>query len=274
MDFRYYAGHSDRGHGYYPDILSLLANDWGTACPLPWHLLKDIPPGDLDGHVTNKDFVTPTNWMPVSGPFIWDVIDTGTQVIMKRNPDYYGYGLGWGPYNVDTLIFEWVKSPASRLAKYINGDIDFGEYSPAPVATFKTLNDTVTYPNLRVFQYLYPASNPIWLNFNNEYLSNRYVRMAIAHAIDYDYIINNLLDEWGIETAIRGKTPILPGVSKPQSAERLQYCHSTITMTASRQCNCSTQLFRPINTIPSKHKRTWTCGKVLRQAIFLIRMDL
>jgi len=28
--------------------------------------------------------------------------------------------------------------------------------------------------------------------------------------IDYDYIINNLLDQWGIENASRGKTPILP----------------------------------------------------------------
>jgi ABC-type transport system substrate-binding protein len=210
----------------YPDILSVLANDWGTACPLPWHLLKDIPPGDLDGHPTNKDYLTPDNWMPVSGPFIWDVIDTGTQVIMKKNPDYYGYNesivnpggtpLGpegethWGPYNVDTLIFKWEESPAARLASYITGDIDFGEYPTAPPATFKFLNDTVTYPYLRVWQYLYPASTPIWLNFNNEYLSNRYVRMAIAHAIDYNYIINNLLDEWGIETAIRGKTPILP----------------------------------------------------------------
>jgi ABC-type transport system substrate-binding protein len=194
----------------YPDILSLLANDWGTACPLPWHLLKDIPVSQLEGHVTNKDFVTPDNWMPVSGPFIWDTIEPDVAVTLKKNPDYYGYGLGWGPYNVDTLIFEWEKNPASRLAKYINGDIDFGEYSPAPVQTYKVLNDTETYPNLRVFQYLYPASNPIWLNFNNEYLSNRYVRMAIANAIDYDYIINNILNQWGIETAIRGKTPILP----------------------------------------------------------------
>jgi ABC-type transport system substrate-binding protein len=210
----------------YPDILSLLANDWGTACPLPWHLLKDIPPGDLEGHVTNKDYVNSDNWMPVSGPFIWDVIEPDVQVIMKRNPDYYGYNasivnpggvpLGpegethWGPYNVDTLIFKWEKSPAIRLTKYLAGDIDFGEYPMAPVATFKLLNDTVTWPYLQVWQYLYPASTPIWLNFDNEYLSNRYVRMAIAHAIDYDYIINNILPAWGIETAIRGKTPILP----------------------------------------------------------------
>ncbi|MGD8543719.1 MAG: ABC transporter substrate-binding protein [Candidatus Bathyarchaeota archaeon] len=210
----------------YPEILSVLANDWGTACPLPWHLLKDIPPGDLDGHVTNKDYVNQSNWMPVSGPFIWDSIEPDVQCTMKRNPDYYGYNasivnpggtpLGpegethWGPYNVDTLIFKWEASPAARLASYINGDIDFGEYPTAPVETFKDLNNTVAYPNLRVFQYLYPAGNPINFNFDNEYLSNRYVRLAIAHAIDYDHIINNLLDEWGIEYALRGKTYILP----------------------------------------------------------------
>jgi ABC-type transport system substrate-binding protein len=194
----------------YPDILSLLANDWGTGCPLPWHMLKDIPHNQLSTHPTNRDFSTPANWMPVSGPFIWDTIVPDVAVTLKKNPDYYGYALGWGPYNVDTLIFEWVENPATRLTKYIAGDIDFGEYSPAPVATFQALNDTVTWPNLRVFQYLYPASNPIWLNFDNQYLSNRYVRMAITNAIDYNYIINDLLLPWGIETAYRGKTPILP----------------------------------------------------------------
>jgi ABC-type oligopeptide transport system substrate-binding subunit len=149
--------------------------------------------------------------MPVNGPFMLDpdnppVVDE--YITLIKNPSYYGYGLGWGPYNVDKLILQWVKDPPTRLAGLVANDIDFGEYPTAPVTTFQDL--MTGYPNLRVVQYDYPASNPIWLNFNNEYLSNRYVRLAIAYAIDYDYIINNILQPWGIETAYRGLTYIMP----------------------------------------------------------------
>jgi len=196
-----------------PDILSVLSNDWGTGCILPKHRLEGIPIAGLRVDGSNKNFSDPTKWMPVSGPFMWDpsnppIIDDDITLI--KNPSYYGYGLGWGPYNVDKFILQWIKNPPTRLVALINNDVDLGEYPTAPVATFIALNNTVNYPYLRVVQYNRPASNPIWLNFNNEYLSNRYVRMAIANAIDYNYIINTLLPPWGIANATRGKTPILP----------------------------------------------------------------
>jgi ABC-type transport system substrate-binding protein len=196
-----------------PDILSILSNDWGTGCILPKHKLASIPLTVLNNHPSNTAFDDPAEWLPVSGPFMLDPAnppEPDVDITLIRNPSYYGYGLGWGPYNVDKFILWWIKDPSARLTGLINNDIDFGEYPISPVQTFKDLNNTVDYPYLRVVQYDYPASYPIWFNFNNEYLSNRYIRMAIAHAIDYDYIINTLLPPWGIETAIRGKTPILP----------------------------------------------------------------
>jgi ABC-type transport system substrate-binding protein len=194
-------------------FLSILANDWGTGCILPKHFFVGggIPTPRTDP--SNKGFSSPDAWMPVSGPFMLDpdnppLVDD--KITLIKNPSYYGYADGWGPYNIDKFILQWVMDSYSRLRALINNDIDFGEYPVAPPQTFKDLNNTANYPYLRVVQYDYPASNPVWLNFNNEYLSNRYIRMAIANAIDYDYIINSLLPPWGIETAIRGKTPILP----------------------------------------------------------------
>jgi len=202
-----------------PDILSILSNDWGTGCILPKHKLEGIALTQLGGHPSNTAFNTPSEWMPVSGPFMLDPANSpepDVDITLIKNPSYYGYNTSivgspaWGPYNIDKFKLQWMRDPAARLTALINNDIDFGEYPIAPVDTFKDLNDTETYPYLRVIQYDYPASTPIWLNFNNEYLSNRYIRMAIAHAIDYDYIIDTLLLPWGIETATRGKTPILP----------------------------------------------------------------
>jgi ABC-type transport system substrate-binding protein len=201
-----------------PDILSILADDWGGII-LPKHKLDGISLPGLNNHPTNTAFDDPSEWMPVSGPFMLDpanIPEPDVDITLIKNPSYYGYDAGivgspaWGPYNIDKFILQWIKDPAARLTALINNDVDFGEYPTAPVDTFKDLNDTVTYPYLRVIQYYYPASNPIWLNFDNEYISNRYIRMAIAYAIDYNYIITQLLPPWGIETAIRGKTYIMP----------------------------------------------------------------
>jgi len=205
----------------YPDILSVLANDWGTGSILPWHQLKDISVGALKGDATNTWFSDPDAWMVSSGPFKFrngsDTVDPGPpiSVTYDRNPLYFGYnesimgvGNAWGPYNIDTIILVGIPDAADRLVAFQNYDIDFGEYPTAPVQTFKDIN--ATDPYLYVSQYDYPASNPVWFNFDEEHLSNRYIRMAIAHVIPYSYIINQLLPAWGIETAYRGKTYIMP----------------------------------------------------------------
>jgi len=194
----------------YPDILSILSNDWGTGCILPSHFFGDAPIHQLKNHQSNWDFLNPSSWMPTSGPFRWDEILPDDHVTLVKNPDYYGYALGWGPYNIDKFILTWIKDPADRLMAVLNNDVDLSKYPIAPVQTFQDMINCHCWSNLIVVQYYRPASNPIWLNFNNQYLSNRYIRMAIAHAIDYNYIVDNILPSWGIETGIRGKTPILP----------------------------------------------------------------
>jgi len=194
----------------YPDILSVIANDWGTGCPLPWHFLKDISVGNLKSHPSNTAFDDPSAWMPVSGPYKPVEIITGDYVRLEKNTAYYGYGLGWGPYNASTFILDWIPDAAVRLLALQTNDVDFGEYPTAPVETFHDMMNQTKWPYLTVMQYDYPASNPVWFNFDNPYLSNRYVRLAIAHAIPYQQIIGNILPSWGIESAHRGKTYIMP----------------------------------------------------------------
>jgi len=244
----------------FPDILSILSNDWGTGAILPWHFLKDISVGSLKSHGSNWGFTTPDLWMPVSGPFKarygTNTVQPGTRAILDRNPLYYGYNTSivgspaWGPYNIDTLIMQWIEDPASRLVALEENDVDFGEYPTAPVATFKLLNNTANYPYLRVMQYDYPASNPVWFNFDNEYISNRYVRLAICHAIPYSYIINQILPPWGIETSRRGKTYILP------------HHYYTYGGTTVHLFNEDLQPFQENITLAQKYMDLWRYSKV------------
>jgi ABC-type transport system substrate-binding protein len=109
--------------------------------------------------------------------------------------------------SVQAIYLKTVPDPAVRLLEFQTYRLDLGEYPTAPLEVFQEME---TNPNLNVFQYDYPASNPIWVNFNNPYLSNRLIRKAIAHAVPYDKIFAEILPSWGVETAYPGKTYVLP----------------------------------------------------------------
>jgi len=197
----------------YADFAALLSDDRGLAI-IPYHFLKDILPGNLKSHASNTWFSNPQYFIPGTGPFKLQnsstAVDPDYHIIFEKNSYYFGYDLGWGPYNIDTLRLEWIKDPASRLVAQLDNDIDIGDYPTAPVQVFKDLQECMCMPYLMIMQYDHPASNPVMFNLNNQYLSNRYVRQAICHAIPYAYIIEQILPSWGIETAYRGKTLITP----------------------------------------------------------------
>ncbi|NIS67401.1 MAG: hypothetical protein GTO12_00165 [Proteobacteria bacterium] len=187
----------------YADLTTLLSHDRGLAI-IPWHILKDIPPPPIRHHQSNSDW---TQMLPGTGPFrVTDFVED-IYITLERNPEYFGYNLDWGPYNVTEIILQWIPDWAQRLVATMSGDIDFGEYAPAPVEQFTDLQE---WPNLRVWEYDSPSSTLLFFNLDNQYLSNRYVRQAVCHAIPYDKIIQQILPMWGIATAYRGKTLITP----------------------------------------------------------------
>jgi ABC-type transport system substrate-binding protein len=191
----------------HPDFKSVLSNGWGGGSILPWTEPHEIivydHPDQVVTHPTN------TQWYsmhPGTGPYIVTDYKQDQYIKLEKNDLHWGYDLGYGPH-VSTIILKWVPDAATRLIQIQNNDIDLGEY---PVATVDEYEDMKTWDNLIVFEYDYPASNGVWFNFNNPYLSNRYVRQAIAHAIPYQYIYVQILKGWGIKTAYPGKTYILP----------------------------------------------------------------
>ena len=187
----------------HPDFTSVIANDWGGGSIVPWHSLKDILPKNIKSHQSNN------NWhhmLPGTGPFTVTDVSVNNYIKLERNDLHWGYGLGYGPH-VSTVFFEFIPEAPTRLLAIQNNDVDFGEY---PTASVEDYEDMKTWDNIRVYEYDYPASNGVWFNFDNQYLSNRYVRQAIAHAIPYPQIADNILPGWGISTAYPGKSYILP----------------------------------------------------------------
>jgi ABC-type transport system substrate-binding protein len=115
--------------------------------------------------------------------------------------------LGWSSTMPDYFIMKIIGTSATRFVALQNLEADFIEYPIAPIADWEAM---MGWPTHEVFTYLYPASHPLWMQQRNPVLSNRYVRLALAHAIPYQSIFTEVLDDWGVATPIQGKTFVLP----------------------------------------------------------------
>lgn len=207
------------------EFKSILANDWGLDI-IPYSTLKQYE-GDPAG-IRSDPSTSPSSGvglLPALGPFKLTYVETGVEVRLENNTSYFGYdknllkpterinGGRWGPNGINEVILKWIPDAATRLVALQTFEADAGEYPTAPVQVFQDMiANPGSWPYHKVWLYDYPASNPIWLNLNNPYLANLYVRQAIAHAIPYDKIINDILPGWGIEPAntTRAKSLIIP----------------------------------------------------------------
>ena len=198
-------------HLYAPrwDFESLLTDDWGVQI-LPWHQMKDLSAPELKGAPH-----TDPMYLVCSGPYKIKSYESGVKLEFERNPLYFGYELGWGPY-VDNYVLLWYTDAAARKTALETLVVDYAEYPVADVDYWEnTMKPKDTH---KVWTYLYHGSNPLYINFDNPILSSRYVRMAIAYAIPY-HLFDGLLDLWGIPESFPGIgtfiTPLLGDIYNP-----------------------------------------------------------
>jgi ABC-type transport system substrate-binding protein len=208
VDFIYKPG---MGPDY--DFAGYQAHGWGLAM-LPEHQMR----GWTDyTHWAN----TPWNNagqgpIPVSkggtgleqlGPYYVSAYSQNAFIELTKNPGYSST-LGWE--SASTLptkcMLKFVPDDGTRILALDNCEVDMIEY---PIADHTTWEAMMTQPEHRVSTYSYPASHPLWFNNRNKILSNKYVRLAIAHAIPYDDIFA-ILPAWGVQTAYPGKTFVTP----------------------------------------------------------------
>ncbi len=146
--------------------------------------------------------------MEVLGPYVPTAYTAGVSLEFEKRLDYVN-ALGWSPTIPNRFIMKFIPDASTRFIALQNLEADFIEYPTAPLADW---NNMIGWATHRVYSFLYPAAHTLWIQHRNKILSNRYVRLAIAHAIPYDTIFNNILPGWGVQNAYRGKTTmVLPG---------------------------------------------------------------
>ncbi|HLU82291.1 MAG TPA: ABC transporter substrate-binding protein [Trueperaceae bacterium] len=123
-----------------------------------------------------------------AGPFKLVEASYAERIVLDRYDGYWGGAPDLagtpGPAAIDRIIFEVVPDPASRLAGLRAGDLDIIQGVLADQIP-------VIEGDANVQLKTGPGTNPIFLAFNTELapFDNVEVRRALAHAIDYDLIV-------------------------------------------------------------------------------------
>ncbi|MEJ1975525.1 MAG: ABC transporter substrate-binding protein [Acetobacteraceae bacterium] len=123
-----------------------------------------------------------------TGPFRFKEWVPGSHIILDRNPDYWDSGK---PY-IDRIVMRFITDAAARSAGFQAGELDLGGSTPIPitdVALFKTLPNLV----IDVQDFAYSGNQlQLMLNLDNQYLKDQRVRLAIAHVIDLQRIVQTV----------------------------------------------------------------------------------
>jgi peptide/nickel transport system substrate-binding protein len=139
----------------------------------------------------------PANSAPVgTGPFRFKSWSRGGSIILERNPDYWAPGK---PY-LDQIVFSIMPDASARAAALESNQAMMVFQSMLPLSDAKRLSQL---PNLELTTagYTY-QSTMMFLEFNldNATLHDTRVRQAIAHALDRDFVTENIWYGFG-ETA-------------------------------------------------------------------------
>jgi peptide/nickel transport system substrate-binding protein len=164
-----------------PGMLKSLAAQYAQI--LPAHLYKGTDP------LTN-----PANLKPIgTGPFRFVSFAPGDNLVLERNPDYWDEGK---PY-LDRLVFRFIPDPATRAAALESGEAHIVPQNLIPMADLERLEATGEFDvTTKGYEFL-NEMEMIEFNLDDPVMKDIRVRKAIAHAIDREWIVENILFGYG-----------------------------------------------------------------------------
>ena len=133
-----------------------------------------------------------------TGPFIFENWTRGEQIVLRRNPDYWG-----GAPTLETVTFRFVPEDASRLVMLEAGEVHAIMRVP-PKDVPRLQGD----PNIKIVKA--DSVRVIYIGFNTQVppFNDKRVRQALNYAIDKQAIVDAILEGAGaVSTA-----PIVPAV--------------------------------------------------------------
>ena len=120
-----------------------------------------------------------------SGPFMFDTWETGTKIVLKKNPDYVNYredDNNKGPAYIDEIVYNVISEASTQSAAFEAGELDMINAPREDVARLAEIEGVkiVSLEESDNINFIEFSANP---PFNNEAF-----RKAVSHAIDRESI--------------------------------------------------------------------------------------
>lgn len=129
--------------------------------------------------------LTPANLL-ASGPYQMMSWDRGSKIVLAKNEHY------WDKANVhsDELVFNIVAEASTAVLDFEGGSTDFVKLNSDLVDKYK---DKTGFTNI--------LDGYLWYNqynYDNKYLANKNIRMALSLAIDREQLVSNVLKDGSV----------------------------------------------------------------------------
>lgn len=119
-----------------------------------------------------------------SGPFVFDRWDKGTEIVLKKNPNYWEPGK---PY-LDELVFKVLQDSNARMLQFQGGELDIVTGIPS-----NQLDALRANPDYVVLQESVARIDIVSINTTRPPFDDPKLRQAMNFAVDKDAIITNIL---------------------------------------------------------------------------------
>ncbi len=172
------------------------------------HAAYGFGPQPRHFHVPADDWVQRNNWKiePNTGPYQISEVRKGKHIELTRKADWWGDEIKYNRYrfNPDKVRVRVIRDPIIAVQHFMKGDLDaFNLELP------QFWHDKVTGPSVDagyIAKYWFYNDLPVpsagmFLNTADPILSDRQVRLGLAHAMNFDRVI---------ETVLRGDYERLP----------------------------------------------------------------
>lgn len=142
-----------------------------------------------------------------SGPYMLDTYEKGRRIILKKNPNWWGWADAnkKGEYNFDRVIFRIVDSPNVQLEMLKKGDIDYMGLEPEQyVKNTSGPEWGTTLVKVKTKNEAPKGFNWVGMNMKHPILKDQKVRLALAHLVNRDMMIEKFRYGLAEKTAAPG----------------------------------------------------------------------
>ncbi|MFQ5689037.1 MAG: ABC transporter substrate-binding protein [Gemmatimonadota bacterium] len=155
--------------------------------PVPEHLLKDVPPGELFRHPFSRNPVG-------SGPYRFVNWEVGRRITFERTREFPA-GLG-GPARIARVVYRIVPEPTTLLAEFLRGDVQVD--GPLAATDARRVEEA---SGVRLLTFPWRQFTYIGWNGRREPFDDPGVRRALTLAIDRRGLVEALLRGYGFVAA-------------------------------------------------------------------------